>query len=88
MATPQNSVEWKIEWDNAISEVIRISKDIDLKTGENDKDKIELDSERYNNAILHEKFCERKYYEAVDDEASGGTKKRRLNNMGSAEYGR
>ena len=81
-----NSTQWKIEWDNAIQEVLRISKDLDLKTGENDKDRIELDSERYNNALLHEKFCERMYYEALDEEANG-KKVRRLNSLGRSDYG-
>ena len=54
---------------------------------ENDKDKIELDSERYNNALLHEKFCERMYYEALDEESNGGTKKRRLDSIGRSDYG-
>ena len=81
------SAQWKVEWDNAILEVLRISKDLDLKRGENDKDKIELDSERYNNALLHEKFCERMYYEALDEENNGGTKKRRLDSIGRSDYG-
>jgi len=81
------SAQWKIEWDNAILEVLRISKDLDLKRGENDKDKIELDSERYNNALLHEKFCERMYYEALEEENNGGIKKRRLDSIGRSDYG-
>ena len=81
------SAQWKIEWDNDVEELIRISKDLDLKRGENDKDKIELSDSRYDNALKHVKFCESMYWKTLEEEQGTGTQKRRLNSLGRADYG-
>lgn len=80
------SAEWKIEWDNAIEELMRISKDLDLKSSANDKDRIELSDSRYEDALRHVNFCESMYWKTLDEENSG-TAKRRLNSLGRSDYG-
>lgn len=82
-----NSSYWFSQWEDALAEVNRIRKDIDLKTGENDKDKIELDPNRLKNAMLVEEKFWNRYQQAKYDEENSADSNGGLLYIGRSDYG-
>ena len=81
------SAEWYIKWQNALVEIERISKDLDLSVAENDKDRIQLDSNRLDNALKVADFFKQNYLQAKQDEETGLDSTGGLTYIGRSDYG-
>ena len=83
-----SSIEWKEKWKKAQIKVDSIAEDLELKRAENDKDTIELDSQRLENAITYRDDCKNNYFVAKSEEESGKYKVQvGLTSIGSTCYG-
>jgi hypothetical protein len=82
-----DSTYWYSEWEKTKTEIARIRTDLDLKRAENDKDKIELDSERLNNLIRLSSYYWNKYIQTKNDEQTGVSSEGGLTYIGRSDYG-
>ena len=82
-----NSAYWYSEWQDTQLEIKKIKSDLDLKSADNDKDKIELDPNRLENLLKLASYYYNNYLQAKSDEenkidTSGG-----LTYIGRSDYG-
>ena len=63
-----DSVYWYSKWEATQIDIERIGKDLDLKRGENDKDKIELEANRLENVLRLSAYYWNNYIQAKTDE--------------------
>ena len=82
-----DSVYWYTKWENAQLEIERIGKDLDLKRGENDKDKIELDAIRLENILKLSSYYYNNYLQAKNDEENNVDSSGGLTYIGRSDYG-
>ena len=82
-----DSVYWYAKWENAQLEIERIGKDLDLKRGENDKDKIELEANRLENALRLSSYYWNNYLQAKNDEENNVDSSGGLTYIGRSDYG-
>lgn len=82
-----DSVHWYGEWEKTETEIARIRVDLDLKIAENDKDRIELDSERLNNLIRMSTRYWNMYLQTKNDEQTGTSSEGGLLCIGRSDYG-
>ena len=82
-----DSVYWYAKWENAQLEIERIGKDLDLKRGENDKDKIELEANRLENILKLSSYYYNNYLQAKNDEENNVDSSGGLTYIGRSYYG-
>ena len=82
-----DSVYWYAKWENAQLEIERIGKDLDLKRGENDKDKIELEANRLENILKLSSYYYNNYLQAKNDEDNNVDSSGGLTYIGRSDYG-
>ena len=82
-----DSVYWYTKWENAQLEIERIGKDLDLKRGENDKDKIELEANRLENILKLSSYYYNNYLQAKNDEENNVDSSGGLTYIGRSDYG-
>ena len=82
-----DSVYWYAKWENAQLEIERIGKDLDLKRGENDKDKIELEVNRLENILKLSSYYYNNYLQAKNDEENNVDSSGGLTYIGRSDYG-
>lgn len=82
-----DSVYWYAKWENAQLEIERIGKDLDLKRGENDKDKIELEANRLENILKLSSYYYNNYLQAKNDEENNVDSSGGLTYIGRSDYG-
>ena len=82
-----DSVYWYAKWENAQLEIERIGKDLDLKRGENDKDKIELEANRLENILKLTSYYYNNYLQAKNDEENNVDSSGGLTYIGRSDYG-
>ena len=82
-----DSVYWYAKWENAQLEIERIGKDLDLKRGENDKDKIELEANRLENVLRLSSYYWNNYLQAKNDEENNVDSSGGLTYIGRSDYG-
>ena len=82
-----DSVYWYTKCENAQLEIERIGKDLDLKRGENDKDKIELEANRLENILKLSSYYYNNYLQAKNDEENNVDSSGGLTYIGRSDYG-
>ena len=82
-----DSVYWYAKWENAQLEIERMGKDLDLKRGENDKDKIELEANRLENILKLSSYYYNNYLQAKNDEENNVDSSGGLTYIGRSDYG-
>ena len=82
-----DSVYWYAKWENVQLEIERIGKDLDLKRGENDKDKIELEANRLENILKLSSYYYNNYLQAKNDEENNVDSSGGLTYIGRSDYG-
>lgn len=82
-----DSAYWYAKWENAQLEIERIGKDLDLKRAENDKDKIELEANRLENALRLSSYYWNNYLQAKNDEENNVDSSGGLTYIGRSDYG-
>lgn len=82
-----DSTYWFGKWETAQAEIDRIGKDLDLKRGENDKDKIELEANRLENIMRLSSYYWNNYLQTKSDEENGTNTQGGLTYIGRSDYG-
>ncbi len=82
-----DSVYWYVKWEATQIDIERIGKDLDLKRGENDKDKIELEANRLENILKLSSYYYNNYLQAKNDEENNVDSFGGLTYIGRSDYG-
>lgn len=78
---------WFSKWEATQVEIERIGQDLDLKRAENDKDTIELEASRLENAFKLSSYYWNNYIQVKTDEETGVDSKGGLLYIGRSDYG-
>ena len=82
-----NSAYWYSEWQDTQLEIKKIKSDLDLKSADNDKDKIELDPNRLENLLKLASYYYNNYLQAKSDEENNIDTSGGLIYIGRSDYG-